>query len=66
MGIKSCRFCPIIFDDIIYFGVSDRFCIAAVVPGLADADANRDNFQSYHCGDFVGLAYKIPLNETRG
>ena len=62
MGIKSCRFIPITSDDIMYFAFSDRFCVAAVfVSGRVYEDANHDNPQGYHGGNFAGLGQQDDL-----
>ncbi|HVO65434.1 MAG TPA: alpha-amylase family glycosyl hydrolase [Syntrophales bacterium] len=62
MNDRSRQFNPITAKDIIYFAMTDRFCMA----GPVHPDVNRHNTQGYHGGNFAGLISRIPYLKNLG
>jgi alpha-amylase len=62
MGDLVDHFHPVTARDVIYFALTDRFCVA----GQSHPDVERDNPHGYHGGNFAGLISKVPYLKNLG
>gem|GEM_PF-2144863 len=61
MGIKSCRFSPITFEDIIYFTITDRFSLPAGSMRMRTVTI----IKAITVGILPASSARFPMNEIR-